>query len=67
MYGKPTKPITFEKEESIYAVDDFCVFMNWMCAAVYNALASADAASGKYGVKVDLTVPDSPKLKAVYV
>ena len=67
MNAKPTNPISFEKDKSIYAVDDFCMFMNWMCASVYNMLTDMDAKTGKYGLKVDLTVQDSPKLKVVYV
>ncbi len=45
---------------------EFRQFFNWMAAAFYNMVASPDAKTGKYGVKIDLTVQDHPILKAVY-
>lgn len=66
MYAKPSNPISFDKDKSIYAVDDFCAFMNWMCTAFFN-MTDSEAQNGKNGVKVDMTVQDHPRLKAVYV
>lgn len=67
MQVKPAKPITFPKDKSIYAVEGFCSFMNWMCAAVLNMVTDKDVESGKNGIVIDMTVQDSPKIKVVYV
>ena len=67
MYVKPTKPITFPKDKSIYAVTGFCSFMNWMCSAFLNMLTDRDVVDGKNGIVIDTTVQDSPKIKVVYV
>ena len=50
MYAKPSNPISFDKDKSIYAVDDFCAFMNWMCTAFFN-MTDSEAQNGKNGVK----------------
>ncbi len=45
----------------------FRQFFNWMAAAFFNMLDDAEMRNGKYGLKVDLTVQDKPRLKVVYV
>jgi len=67
MYTKPSASIKFEKGKSIYSIAGFSAYMNWMCSAVFNMLSDADAKTGKNGLKIDLTVPDKPKFKVVYV
>lgn len=69
MVAKPSEAIKL-KERTLAcssANPEFRRFFNWMAAAFYNMVASPDAQAGKNGVKVDLTVQDHPKLKAVYV
>ena len=51
MQVKPTKPITFPKDKSIYAVEGFCSFMNWLCAAFFNLEGDKE-----HGVEIDWTV-----------
>lgn len=51
MNTKPTTPIKFEKGKTVYTVDNFTNFMNWMCAAFYNLEGDKD-----YGVKIDWTI-----------
>ena len=69
MQTKPTSAV--ELQEGTLACSksnpDFRTFFNWMAAAVFNMLTGADAKNGKYGLKVDLTIQDHPKLKVVYV
>lgn len=62
MYTKPNAPIKFEKDKTIYTVENFTNFMNWMCAAFFNMEGDKD-----YGVKIDWTVQDKPKIQVTYV
>ena len=62
MQVKPTKPITFPKDKSIYAVEGFCSFMNWLCAAFFNLEGDKE-----HGVEIDWTVQDKPKIVVKYV
>ena len=63
----PAQVPEFEKDKSIYAVDGFCEYMNWACAAFHHMMSSPESKAGTLGLKVDLTVQDAPKLKVVYV
>ena len=62
MNAKPTSPITFEKGKTVYTVDNFTNFMNWMCAAFHNLKGDEE-----HGVKIDWTVQDHPKITVKYV
>ena len=46
---------------------DFRQNFNWTFAALYNMLTDTDVKTGKKGLKVNLTIPDHPKLEVVYV
>lgn len=69
MQTKPTGPV--ELQEGTLACSkanpEFRAFFNWMAAAFYNMLSGTDAKNGKYGLKIDLTIQDNPKIKVVYV
>ena len=62
MYTKPLSTIKFEKDKTVYTVDGFTNFMNWMCASFFNLEGDKD-----YGVKIDWTVQDKPKIQVTYV
>lgn len=67
MHVKPSKVPTFTTDESIYAVEGFCAYMNWMCTAFKNMLDDPAVRNGDNGLMVDLTVQDHPVMKVVYV
>ena len=62
MNTKPATPIKFDKGKTVYTVDNFTNFMNWMCAAFLNLEGDKD-----YGVKIDWTIQDKPKIQVTYV
>lgn len=62
MNAKPTGTIKFEKDKTVYTVEGFTKFMNWMCAAFFNLEGDEE-----HGVKIDWTVQDHPKIVVKYV
>ncbi len=66
MHAIPDKPAELEKGKLIYSCKGFTGYFNWMSAAVYKMLTDTDAKNGKYGLMVDLSVQDHPRLKVVY-
>lgn len=62
MNAKPTGTIKFEQGKTVYTVEGFTNFMNWMCAAFFNLKGDEE-----HGVKIDWTVQDHPKIEVKYV
>ena len=62
MNAKPTGTIKFETGKTVYTVEGFTKFMNWMCAAFFNLKGDEE-----HGVKIDWTVQDHPKIVVKYV
>ena len=62
MYMRPGAVPKLEKGKLIDTVNGFVAYWNWMATFVHNL----SKAKGE-GIEIDLTVPDKPKLKAVYV
>lgn len=62
MYTKPSGPIKFDKGKTIYTINGFTNFMNWMCNAFFNLEGDK-----KHGVEIDWTRQDKPKIVVKYV
>ena len=62
MYVKPINPPIFSKDKSIYTIDGFCAFMNWMCNSFFNLEGDKE-----HGVEIDWTLQDKPKIVVKYV
>ena len=62
MYTKPASTIKFEKDKTIYTVQGFTNFMNWMCAAFFNLKGDKE-----HGVEIDWKTQDKPKITVKYV
>lgn len=62
MYTRPAHPVTLEKGKTIYTAEGYVAFWNWLATFVFNL----SKVKGE-GIEIDLTVPDKPKFKAVYI